>query len=112
MIKKLLILKLMLALVLQPVALVFAGNTSLEDRVADITFSNTEMNCEHMNSPDCPGMEICSNGGQAGCDVKNLRILSVVETVSLDLSHSIQPYINAHFPLTITTPLLRPPRVS
>ena len=112
MIKKLLTINLVLVLVFQPVAVVFAGSGSLDDQITTSNSSSPVMDCEHMNTPDCPGMDICSNLGHAGCDVKNLRILSIGETVSLGPSHSIQQYKNAHFPLTETTPPLRPPRVS
>jgi hypothetical protein len=112
MIKNLLIVKLILVLVLQPVAVVFAGSGSLEVQVSNINFSSTDMDCEHMNSLDCPGVDICLNVGHAGCEVEGFRILSIVETTSLGLSHSIQAYRKAHFPLTQTVPPLRPPRIS
>ena len=82
MIKKLLTLNLILVLVFQPVAVVFAGSSNLETQVANSIFSSSTMDCEHMNTLDCPGMDICSNVGHTGCDIKNLRILSIVETVS------------------------------
>lgn len=112
MIKNWLIVKLILVLVLQPVAVVFAGSGSLENQVSSINFSSTDMNCEHMNTLDCPGVNICLNVGHAGCDVESLRIRSIVETASLGLSHSIGAYRKAHFPLTQTAPPLRPPRIS
>jgi hypothetical protein len=112
MIKKLLILKLILVLVLQPVAVVFAGSGSLGVQVSSINFSSTDMGCEHMNTPDCPGVDMCLNVGHAGCEVESLRILSTVGTVTSGLSHSIHAYRNAHFPLTQTIPPLRPPRNS
>jgi hypothetical protein len=112
MIKKLLTLNLILVLVFQPVAVVFAGSSSLETQVANSYFSSSTMDCEHMNTLDCPGMDNCSNVGHTGCDVKSLRILSIVETVSLGLSHPVQAYKNDHIPLTETDPPLRPPRIS
>jgi hypothetical protein len=112
MIKKLLTLNLILVLVFQPLAVVFAGSGGLDDQITTSNSSTPVMDCEHMNTPDCPGTDICSNLGHTGCDVKNLRILSIVETVSLGPSHSIPVYKNACFPLTETAPPLRPPRIS
>ena len=112
MIKKLLTINLVLVLVFQPVAVVFAGSGGLDDQITTSNSSSPVMDCEHMNTPDCPGTDSCSNPGHAGCDVKNLRILSIVETVCLGPSNSIQLYKNAYFPLTETAPPLRPPRIS
>ena len=112
MIKKLLTIKLILVLVLQPVAVVFAGGGSLEAQAANSNFSSSAMDCEHMNTLDCPGTDICSNVGHTGCDVKSFRVLSIVETVSLSLSHIILPHKNSHIPLAGTAPPLRPPRIS
>lgn len=112
MIKKLLTLNLLLALVFQPVAVVFAGNSSLGTEVANSYFSSSNMDCENMGTTDCPGMDICAHVGHTGCDLKNLRTLSIVAIVSLSLSHPIQTYINELIPLTQTDPPLRPPRFS
>ena len=112
MIKKLLTLNLILVLVFQPVALVFAGSSSPEIQVANSNSSSSTMDCVHMSTLDCPGMDICSHVGHTGCDIKNLRLLFVVGTVSLGLSHLLQAYKNDCIPLTETDPPLRPPRIS
>jgi hypothetical protein len=112
MIKKLLTINLILVLVFQPLAVVFAGSGSLDDQITTSNSSTPVMNCDHMNTPDCPGTELCSNLGHTGFDVKNLPSFSIVETVSSGPSHSIQVYKNASFPLTETAPPLRPPRIS
>ncbi|MCG6888828.1 MAG: hypothetical protein LJE92_04520 [Gammaproteobacteria bacterium] len=109
MIKKLLTIKLILVLVLQPVAVVFAGNGSLENQLAVGSFV---MDCEHMNSQDCPGMDTCATSGHAGCGVKNLRNVSIVVPGSFNLSITVQPPGESHFSLTATPPPLRPPRIS
>lgn len=112
MINKLLIIKLILVLVLQPVAVVFAGNGDLENQLAASNFGNFVMACEHMNTPDCPGRDICSHVGHAGCDVKSLRILPIAEPGVFKLSITMPPHGKEHFPLAATTPPVRPPRNS
>jgi hypothetical protein len=112
MIKKILTINLILVLVFQPLAVVFAGSVGLDDPIITSNVSAPVMDCEHMNTPDCPGTDICSNLGHTGCDVKNLRISSIVETVSLGPPHSMQVYKDAYLPLTESAPPVRPPRIS
>lgn len=109
MIKKLLTINLVLVLVFQPVAVVFAGSGGLDDQ---ITTSDSVMDCEHMNTPDCPGMDSCTNIGHTGCDLKNLRILSIVAPGTFNLSITMLSPGEARYPLTDTTPPFRPPRIS
>jgi hypothetical protein len=70
------------------------------------------MDCEHKNSPDCPGMDMCAAAGHAGCDVKNLRVLSMIAPGIFNLSITLQPAAENHFPRAATAPPLRPPRIS
>lgn len=112
MLKKLLTLNLVFVLILQPVTVVFAGSSDGNLQVAGGYFSDIVMDCEHMDTMDCPGKDVCSTMGHAGCDVKSLRILSVVEPGSLDVGESLQLHKNGYLPLTANAPPLRPPRVS
>ena len=112
MIKKLLTLNLILALVFQPVAVVFAGSGGLDDQFTTTHFSSSMMDCEHMNTLDCPGTEVCSNVGHTGCDLKNLRFLSIVESGAFNLSITMLPHRGFLFPLSESAPPLRPPRIS
>ena len=112
MIKKLLTLNLMLVLVFQPVVFVFAGNGDLDDQITPSNFSSSMMDCEDMNTLDCPGTEICSIAGHTGCDLKNLRFLSIVKPGTFNLSVTMLPYRDFRFPLTETSPPLRPPKIS
>ena len=112
MIKKLLTLNLILVLVFQPVAVVFAGSGGVGDQNTITNLSNSVMECEHMNTLDCPGTEVCSNVGHTGCDLKNLRFLSIVEPGTFNLSISLLPPRGFLFPLTESAPPLRPPRIS
>ena len=112
MIKKLLTLNLILVLVLQPVAVVFAGSGSVGDQNAITNLSSSVMDCEHMNTLDCPGTEVCSNVGHTGCDLKNQRFLSIVGPGTFNLSISMLPHRGFLFPLTESAPPLRPPRIS
>jgi hypothetical protein len=112
MIKKLLTLNLLLALVFQPVTVVFAGGGGLDDEFTTTHFSSSMMDCEHMNTLDCPGTEVCSNVGHTGCDLKNLRFLSIVESGAFNLSISMLPHRGFLFPLTESAPPLRPPKNS
>ena len=64
MIKKLLVLNLILVLVSQPVVVVFAGSGGMDDQMATNHFSSSMMDCEYMNTLDCPNSDICSSIGQ------------------------------------------------
>jgi len=112
MIRKLLTINLVLVLVFQPVAVVFAGSGGLDNQITTSNSSSPMMDCEHMNTPDCPGTDICSNVGQAGCDLKSLRVLSIVEPGTFDLSITMLSDVEARYPLTDTAPPLKPPRIS
>lgn len=112
MLKKLLTLNLVLVLILQPVTVVLAGGSDVNDQVASGYFSGIVMDCEHVDTMDCPGKEVCSTTGHAGCDVKSLRILAVVGPGSLDVGRPLQLHKNGHFPVTENAPPLRPPRIS
>ena len=112
MIKKLLTINLVLVLVFQPVVVVFAGSGDLDNQITTSNSSSPVMDCEHMNTPDCPGTDICSNVWHAGCDLKSLRILSIVEPGTFDLSITILSHVKARYPLTDTAPPLKPPRIS
>jgi hypothetical protein len=112
MLKKLLTLNLILVLVFQPVAVVFAGSGGLDDQMTTNHFSSSMMDCEHMNTLVCPGMDICANVGHTGCDLKSLRILSTVEPGTLYLSMTMLPNRGFLFPLAESAPPLRPPRIS
>ena len=115
MIKKLLMLNLILVLVFQPVAVVFAGSGGMDDQMATNHFSSSMMDCEHMNALDCPGPDICSSighTGHTGCDLKSIRILSTLEPGTINLSIAMLPHRGFLFPLTESAPPLRPPRIS
>ena len=112
MIKKLLTINLILVLIFQPVAIAFAGSGGLDDQISTGNFSGSVMDCEHMNTLDCPGTDICSNIGHTGCDLKSLRILSIVEPGTFNLSITMLLHRESHFPLTETAPPLRPPKIS
>ena len=112
MIKKLLTINLVLVLVFQPVAIVFAGSGGLDDQITASNSSSPMMDCEHMNTPDCPGRDICSNVGQAGGDLKSLRLLSIVEPGTFNLAITMLSHVEARYPLTDTAPPLKPPRIS
>ena len=115
MIKKLLMLNLMLVLVFQPVAVVFAGSGGVDDQMTTNHFSSSMMDCEHMNTSDCPGPDICSNighTGHTGCDLKSIRFLSTLEPGTINLSIGMLPHRGFLFPLTESAPPFRPPRNS
>jgi hypothetical protein len=112
MLKKLLTLNLILVLVFQPVAVVFAGSGGLNDQMTTNHFSSSMMDCEHMKTLDCPGPDICSSIGHTGCDPKSLRILSTVEPGTFNLSITMLPHRGFLFPLTESVPPFRPPRNS
>jgi hypothetical protein len=112
MIKKLLMLNLILVLVFQPVAVVFAGSGGMDDQMTTNQFSSSMMDCEHKDTLVCPGADICSSIGHTGCDLKSLRILSTVEPGTINLSIAMLPHRGFLFPLTESAPPLRPPRIS
>ena len=115
MIKKLLMLNLILVLVFQPVAVVFAGSGGMDDQMTTNHFSSSMMDCENMKTLDCPGPDICpsiGHIGHTGCDLKSLRILSTVEPGTINLSITMLPHRGFLFPLTESAPPFRPPRNS
>ena len=110
--RTLIILKLLIVLVFQPVAATMLVPFSMTDQVNTGDLPGQPTHCVDRTAPGCADMETCSALGYSSCDAKAVALTCISRFDAVELPGELAANVCDYYLLTPQGPPLRPPRYS